>query len=218
MEQEVLSRLAACERANRRLSRIVGVLLLAIAGGILASCIATARAESSDPEVITVSELRVVDRRGVVRVRIGGDLPDAVVQGKRTPRRDRAAGVLVYDTTGQERGGYVTLDRSGIVGLTLDSRKGQTGQFWADTAGSTALRLWNGGDAAELRVGAEGGRINVLRGGRVVLQLPEITDPASTSTCSDLRELRAQHQAEVIMDACLRTMPASACQKCLNRP
>jgi hypothetical protein len=214
MEQEVLSRLAACERANHRLSRIVGVLLFAMAGGVLASCISTARAESSDPQVLTVSELRVVDGRGVVRVRIGGDLPDAIVRGKRTPRGDRAAGVLVYDTTGQERGGYVTLDRSGIVGLTLDRRNGQTGQFWSDTVRHTALRLWNGGDVAELRVGTESGRINVLRGG----QLPEITDPASTSTCSDLRELRAQHEAEIIMNACLRTMPAAVCQKCLNRP
>lgn len=218
MEREVLARLAAVERANRRLSRTLGVLLFVIAGGILASCISAARAQSSGAKVLTVSELRVVDPRGVVRVRIGGDLPDAIMQGKRTPRGDRAAGVLLYDTTAQERGGYVTFNRNGTIGLTLDSRYRQHAVFRTDSVGSTALRLWKGNDAAELRVGEDGAQVNVIRGGQVVVQLPEIADPTATAYCSGLRGVRTQHTPEVIMNACMLRMPAAACRKCLERP
>ncbi len=182
----------------------------------MASCISSARAASVDPEVLTVSELRVIDPRGVVRVRIGGDLPDALIRGRRTPRGDAAAGVLLYDTTGQERGGYATFNRNGNIGLTLDSRYHQNAVFRTDSVGLTTLRVYNGNDAAELKVTSDGPRLNVVRAGQVVVQLPEILDPVSTKTCSDLRAL--QHPAEVVMNACLRNMPAAACQKCLNPP
>jgi hypothetical protein len=110
MEEKILSRLADCEQTNRRLFRMVLFLLFVAAGGILVSCISTARVsaergDSSVPRVLEVSELLVRDARGVVRVRIGGNLPDAMIQEKRVPRGDGAAGVLLYDTTGQERGG-----------------------------------------------------------------------------------------------------------------
>jgi hypothetical protein len=218
MESEIRARLAALERGNQRLSRMIAVLLSLMVGGLLASCISGLRAQSPSAEVLTVSELRVVDQRGVVRVRIGGDLPDAIVQGKRTPRGDRAAGVLLYDTTAQERGGYVTFNRNGNIGLTLDSRYRQQAVFRTDSIGQTTLRLFRGNDVAELRVDQEGAQVNVIRKGEVVVQLPEITDPAATSTCSDLRELRTQHRAEVIMNACTLRMPAAACRKCLERP
>ena len=55
------------------------------------------------------------------RVRIGGDLPDAVIGGKRVPRGEKAAGLLMYDGTGQERGGYVTFKTIRNVVLTLDT-------------------------------------------------------------------------------------------------
>ncbi|MBA3559700.1 MAG: hypothetical protein H0W30_14025 [Gemmatimonadaceae bacterium] len=224
MDEEILSRLAACERSNRRLTRLTVFLLFIGAGGVVVgSSVSTAgaftdRDTSPVPQVLELSELLIVDERGVVRVRIGGDLPDAVIQGRRTPRGDGAAGVILYDTTGQERGGYITTDSSGHIGLTLDSRYRQTAVFRADSSGSTTLRLWTDDEAVELRVNKEGGRLNVLRDAKVVLQLPEIADPVSTSTCTDLRELRAQHEAEAVMKACMRTMPATACRKCLGRP
>src|SRR5207302_5200738 len=84
------------------------------------------------PQPLTVSELNVVDRDGTVRVRLGGELPDAVINGKRVPRGQRAAGVLLYDDTGVERSGYITFAPSGNVALTLDTRKNQTASFVAD--------------------------------------------------------------------------------------
>ncbi|UCF04886.1 MAG: hypothetical protein JSV33_13325 [bacterium] len=84
---------------------------------------------------LRVTEFVVVDEAGVERVRVGGNLPDAVIAGKRVPRGERAAGVLLYDGIGQEHGGYVTWEPSGNVGLTLDSRKGQATLFVAGAAG-----------------------------------------------------------------------------------
>ena len=220
MEGEVLSRIAACERAHRRLRRLLFASVV-VTGSLIGGWIAATRpaqvAEGQKTlEVLRVREIVVVDERGVVRVRIGGDLPDAVIQGRNTPRGDGAAGVLLYDTTGQERGGYVTLDRSGYIGLTLDSRYGQTAVFRADSSGSTALRLWTRDNALELRSDKEGARLSILEDAEVVLQLPEITDPASTSLCADLRSLQEQHSAEAVLKACLRRMPASACHVCLQ--
>ena len=83
----------------------------------------------------------IVDPKGVERVRIGGQLPDAT-PGK--PRGQDVAGVLLYDATGRERSGYVTFEPSGNVGLTLDGRQGQSMFFVAGPTGATALRMWRG--------------------------------------------------------------------------
>src|SRR5438874_8284634 len=61
------------------------------------------------PSVLTVSELNVVDSKGVVRARIAGNLPETYSNGKPVGRG--AAGVLLYDAAGVERGGYVTFAR-----------------------------------------------------------------------------------------------------------
>src|SRR5437773_9930158 len=79
-----------------------GCLLLAV----LVVCAWTWRAtreKAISPPSLKVSELVVVDPNGVERVRIGGNVPDAVINGKRIPRGEKAAGVLLYDETGQER-------------------------------------------------------------------------------------------------------------------
>ena len=110
-------------------------------------CTAEAEAKS-----LTVSELSVVDSRGVIRARLGGELPDAVVGGKVPPRGNHAAGLLIYDGTGQERGGYVTFEPSGNVALTLDNRSGQTAAFVTDPEIGSALRLHWTDDDVELRV------------------------------------------------------------------
>jgi hypothetical protein len=114
-----------------------------------------------------------VDSKGVERVRIGGDLPDAVIGGKRVPRGQQAAGVVLYDATGGERSGYVTFEPSGNVGLTLDSRKEQIVSFIAapDHAASM-LQLRSGKDLIELRADDEGSRLTAVKAGQVVSQEP----------------------------------------------
>lgn len=140
------SHLSSLEGRTRRLERR---LRLAVCGwlltfGVLAVSAWTwqPRARPADaPTPLRVSELVVVDAKGVERVRIGGDLPDALIGGRRVPRGERAAGVLLYDGSGHERSGYVTFEPSGNVGLTLDTRRGQVAYFVAGPDSGSALQL-----------------------------------------------------------------------------
>src|SRR5262249_734247 len=117
--------LEALERRTRRLEHWLRGSMAAWGGGgivgVWAFTIGSHSQQTGNPTSLKVSELVVVDPKGVERVRIGGDLPDATINGKRVPRGEKAAGVLLYDTTGQERSGYVTWE-SGNVGLTIRAR------------------------------------------------------------------------------------------------
>src|ERR1051326_2543154 len=73
-------------------------------------------------KVLTVSEVDIVDAKGVIRARLGADLPDAVIDGKTIKRGGNPAGLMLYDDSGQERGGYVT-SPNGYIALTMDSHK-----------------------------------------------------------------------------------------------
>jgi hypothetical protein len=138
-----IDRLDAFEREVRRLRIAVGVLVALIvpvavlalaAGGIMPTAIAQGPS-------LRVHELVIVDDRGVERARLGGRLPDAVVNGQRLKRGGNAAGLLIYDDTGRERGGYITFDEpSGNALLTLDTRGGQVAYLAADKQEGIALR------------------------------------------------------------------------------
>ena len=123
-------------------------------------------------KVLTVSEIDVVDSKGVIRARLGGDLPDPVINGKRLSRGSKAAGVLLYDDAGQERGGYVTFS-NGHVALTLDSKKQMTGIFVAAPEGGTALKLQDGGQLIDVRIDADDGpTIHAVRDKKVAFHAP----------------------------------------------
>src|SRR4051812_28285744 len=122
MEDNLVARLESCERRQRRLV-VAMYVLAALAIALLAQWATTPVHAGAPADRLQARELVIVDSKGVERVRIGGDLPDAVINGKRIPRGEQAAGVLIYDGMGQERGGYVTWDPSGNAGLTLDTRK-----------------------------------------------------------------------------------------------
>ena len=144
-------RIARLERRCRSLLLLnIGIIVLTAYSLVGYRSDFIARAQSiDDPQVITVSQINVVDENGVVRARIGGDLPDAVINGKTMPRGEKVAGVLLYDGTGQERSGYVT-GSSGNVFLTLDTRTKQTALFAAGRSGGAALRLSFQDDAVDL--------------------------------------------------------------------
>lgn len=171
-------------------------------------------ADTVAAQVVVTKQVEVVDR-GVVRVRIGGQLPDASANA---PRGGVPAGVLLYDDTGGERGGYVTFDEAGTVLLTLDGRQQQNALFVADTSGATALRIWYEDDAVELRADQDGARVTAVRDGRVVLQQPPITDPESSSTCAALRDLRSQVDTDRLLQVCRQRMMEEFCQACLEQP
>ncbi|MDP2116856.1 MAG: hypothetical protein Q8J71_05620, partial [Brevundimonas sp.] len=166
------------ESLDRRLRRVTllsrvqfGLLAVVLAGGVAAFV-------SNEPGKLRVSELVVVDADGVERVRISGDLPDAVVDGRRLVRGEKAAGVILYDGAGRERSGYATFEPSGNVLLTLDNRQSeQNALFVAGPDNAAALRLWQGRDAIDLRTDQAGTRLTVVEGGLVRHQTPVTAIP-----------------------------------------
>src|ERR1043165_10112534 len=73
-------------------------------------------------KVIPASEIDIVDAKGVIRARLGADLPDAVVDGKPVKRGGHPAGLMLYAHTAQERGGYVTFPDD-YIGFKMASRQ-----------------------------------------------------------------------------------------------
>lgn len=210
--------LEALERRARKLERWLriqsAVSILLVGVGVCAFKIQSKSKEAATPQSLKVSELVVVDAKGVERVRIGGDLPDAVYNGKRVPRGGTAAGVLLYDDTGRERGGYVTWG-SQNVGLTLDSAKQQVALFAAGLEGS-ALTMRYGQDSIELRSDEDGSRITAVQDGRLVMQQPG-TIKISSSGCNDYRSIQAKASLERAMTVCQQRFTESACRACLKQ-
>lgn len=173
--------------------------------------------QPSMPSSLRVSELVVVDSKGVERVRIGGDLPDALIGGKRVPRGEKAAGVLLYDGGGQERSGYVTFEPSGNVGLTLDTRRGQATLFVAGPDSGSALQLWQGKDVIELRSDDNGSRLTAVKDGQVVSQEPPVSK-ITPGTCEAYRSARSRVSPDQVMRDCRRRFNDAACRACLSEP
>ena len=176
-------------------------------------------AATSRPRTLTVSELDVVDPHGVIRARIGGDLPDAVVNGKRMPRGQKAAGVILYDDSGPERGGYVTFSPSRNVALTLDNRSsaGQTAILVAGPAGGSALTLSYGNDLVEMRVDDETGpSIHAMKGKQVAFHVPPVVNFEATEGCRDFRSALTKMTRQEALDFCRARLSEEACQACIG--
>lgn len=215
------TRLNKLETTNRRLTRVLAAVALLFAmilvTGLVVVSTSLVRAEgdasSQVPQRLTVSELLVVDDQGIERVRIGSDFPDAVIDGKRIERGTEVAGVMLYDTTGQERSGYVT-STEGNVFLTLDTRQGQVALFVAGPDGGSAVRLWHENDAVELRSDSDGSRITTIDEGMVVFQRP-VAAPREEA-CSQYRAGLQQFARERVVAACQQRFTEEACTECLR--
>ena len=110
MQNLQMERIVVLER-RQRLSLAVSVVLVIVLVVAVGEFARGVHAEQKqDAKTLVLSELTIVDSHGVVRARLGGNLPDA---NKTTPRGSRIAGLLLYDETGQERGGYVTFEPGG---------------------------------------------------------------------------------------------------------
>ena len=169
------------------------------------------------PRSLSVTELVVVDRNGVPRVRIAGELPDAIINGRPVPRGERAAGIILYDSTGQERSGYVTWEPSGNVGLTLDTKAGQVAVLVAGRESAAALMLWRGPDLIELRSDQNGSRFTAVKNGEVVYQNPEVAT-LTPGSCSDYKGARTRVSEEQVLRDCRRRFSEKACRACLGSP
>ena len=219
MERDVESRLDALERRHRRTVRLLGALCTVLVAGCVVLALRAVEVPAPGPERLRLSELVIVDPSGVERVRLSGRMPDAVIDGRRIDRGSAAAGVMLYDRTGQERGGYVTWDTGDNVGLTLDGQRGQQALFVAGPDGATALQLWHGAQALDLRADANGARLSHTVDGHLHLQLPRIAS-LSPGTCTLFRNgLRPEVPDGLppsrVRDICTRRVDASACDACL---
>ena len=211
-------------RIARLEKRCRGLLLLNIGIAVLTALLLfgyradlTVQAQSTDdPQIITVSQINVVDENGTIRTRIGGDLPDAFVDGRIRPRGDKIAGILMYDDTGQERSGYVT-GSSGNVFLTLDSMSEQTALFAAGRSGGAALRLYFEDDAVDLRVDENGPSIHAVREGLVAFHQPVIEDPENSQFCRSLREAADRLTSERLWKFCRSRSSEASRQSCLGQ-
>ena len=166
----------------------------------------------SKPASLTVSELNVVDAKGIVRLRLSGDLP-GTVNGK---KRD-LAGLLVYDKTGRERGSYVT-DAQNRIFISLDGNEPENALFVSEPDGSTVLRLWRGHEVIDLRADEDGSRLSALRGGKVVFQQPPIANIESTAMCKAFRDARGKVTDAQLLGYCTDRMTEEACRACLALP
>lgn len=135
--EEILSRLAECEARYRQLRvflfRGALALVLLLVLGIL-SLGWLLRRPMPVADSLQLKDLVIVDDQGVARVRLGGRLPDPIMNGKSVPRGQQVAGLLLYDDTGQERGGYLTF-------FSLTQRRPDAGHA---RAASGALRCRSG--------------------------------------------------------------------------
>ena len=214
MNQELSSRLEACERANRRLTRIV--ISMVVSGTIAVAALVTTHANAANPaaQSMRVSELVVVDQKGVERVRISGNVPDAVIHGKRVARGEDAAGIILYDNMGQERSGYLTFDKSGNAGLMLDTRNEQIAYLVADAEDGAALRLRKNNDWFEIRAGDDTVHLNGVRNRVVTFQQPPMSRAAQKKVCVDLKNTRLG--PDQMKAACRERMTEYPCRACMT--
>jgi hypothetical protein len=81
------ARIAALERRQRLLltTNALGLGALAVVA-ILQPGLSVRAQERPDTKSLKLSELAIVDNNGRVRIRLGGNLPDAVINGVTKPR------------------------------------------------------------------------------------------------------------------------------------
>lgn len=166
---------------------------------------------------ITAREILVVDAQGTIRARMSGDMPDAVMAGGRVARRGtKAAGFMIYDEEGIERGGYVTMDTGSNAMLSLDSKHHMVAHMvvgpGTGESEASALRLGGTPRALEFRVDPNGARMSTEANRQVVSQSPEIF-PLSAATCQQMHEYEKQYPGK---NVCRARYTEAACGKCLS--
>ena len=139
------------------------------------------RKESLLPDssgVLHVRGLAVVDAGGKTRVRLQAPLPEPVIMGRQEKRDDSVSGVMIYDSLGNERGGYVTDNSIGNAFLTLDSNVGQEVTLVAYPNGGSEFGI-NDDKKDKVVLGAleSGPKFRLVRTGKTVFEQPPAATP-----------------------------------------
>ena len=175
----VEQRVATCEAMLTRQRKIIrsqwvgfpAALLLVAAGAAFAEKTTTKQSGS-----LVVKKIAIVDKAGVVRARLAGDLPPGHNASGHIFKRPMTAGLVIYDEQGIERGGYVTQAPESNALLTLDSKDHQAAWFIAGPSADqvSSLKLWRPGSSIELRADESGSHLRVGdTSGLIVHQFPE---------------------------------------------
>jgi hypothetical protein len=171
-ELELVEELRKLRRGQRRFQIVMGLLLLVLAGGLIAEWRALRRMEGRD--TFELRQLTIVDAEGKPRVILGSPLPAPLRFGKLGHRDGPVSGMLIVDPTGTERGGYVTGDGSySNALLTLDGQGHQTVLLLAEPDGATLFRIWNG-EHGSLTAGVQDAPFfNLKKAGELKFAAPE---------------------------------------------
>lgn len=219
MASSIEDRIRACERENAGLRKRIARQNTMWAAAFLLLCgggaIAGASLKGAVFDRVKAREVVVVDANGVVRARLGGDLPDAVMANHRVSKRgSKAGGLIIYDEEGIERGGYVTQDTGSNAMLTLDSKYHQAALFVAgpDEDQTSALALWRPGSSVELRSDSNGSRLSITDHSGVTYQQPVIT-ALSAESCAMYKEIERQSPGN---HSCQARFTGAACKACLQ--
>lgn len=213
-------RIRDCEQESARLRKRLTLqnrlwlLALLLAGG--GGAIASGSLKQAIFDSVKTKEVIIVDANGTVRARLGGDLPDAVMANGRIAKRgSKAAGLMIYDEQGIERGGYVTQETGSNAMLTLDSKYHQAALFVAGPGEdqASALQLWTKGSSIELRSDDNGSRLSIADQRGVKFQQPEVG--LSPETCADFRKTEQQYPGKRY---CQARFTENACKVCLAQP
>ena len=161
--------------------RLLMVLTLCLIVLMAAQTVYTAwatRQERTDGKILRAHGLVITDDKGTARVVIGAPLPGPTYFGKvhsSGPGRGSISGLLIYDATGTERGGYVTDDQvqGGNALLTLDNQEFQTFMLLAEPSGGATFKIWDRTHSSVM-MGAydDGPFLNLKREGAAVFAQP----------------------------------------------
>ena len=219
MTKSIEERLAAVEQENASLRKRIGrqnaawlFSVLALVGGVAVAGVA---AKDAVFDTIKAKELVVVDAKGTIRARVSGDMPDAVMAGGRVSKRgDKAAGFMLYDSEGIERGGYVTTDEGSNAMVTLDSKYRMTAIMVAgpDDSQAGALSLTTRSGAIEMRADSNGPRLTTTDKDGVKFQQPVIA-ALSAESCTSFRDIEKKYPGARV---CQKRFTDAACKVCLD--
>jgi len=172
--QVLMHRLRSLERQTNFLKAWSALITLTLVGFIVTQGLAASeQAQAADGKILKVRQLIVIDDRGVERVKIAAPVPDPIINGKRVKRDAPASGMLIYDSKGNERGGYMTADDDGNAFLTLDSEEMQQVTLIAYPKGGAEFGIqFKSSDTLAMQAREQGPRMKLVRANKVILALP----------------------------------------------
>jgi hypothetical protein len=143
----LMARTNLLERRLQLVTRLMiafsAVVALGVLSGFARDSIGSPRGYTAVDSVLVLRALSIVDGRGIERVRIAAPLPDPIMLGRRFDRGESVSGILIFDSEGNERGGYIT-DETRNAALTLDEINRAAVHIATNDRGEAHVSLSNG--------------------------------------------------------------------------